>query len=222
MKKTTTLSSLRSIDDELLSILRAKDCPLPPETTQGVPDPSEGCRGTAEDPRWALEMRREATHRATERDRAEAREWAEANPAVDPDDPIAKTATEFLRKMLVAVSLGIAHWTGTPKWSNEPPKWELEPEASPLSNRRPDHASGASRRKFTESDIRRSFRKVRQTSPDSWTACCPAHDDRHPSLSIRRGRTHWLFKCWSSGCSWIEILSAAGLGDVDTRIRDDR
>jgi hypothetical protein len=218
----STRDSVRKPEGDLPGVSSTNDCPLPPETAQCAPDPSEGYRGTAEDFTWALEMCREAARYAIERDCAEAKEWAEATPAIDPNDPIAKTATEFLHKMLEAESLGIAHWTGTPEWSNELPKWILDSESSPPSKRRSDHASVASRRKFAESDIRRSFRKVRQSSPDSWTACCPAHDDRHPSMTIRRGRTRWLFKCWSLGCSWIGILSAAGLGDIDTRVRDDR
>lgn len=27
--------------------------------------------------------------------------------------------------------------------------------------------------------------KVKQTRSDAWQACCPAHDDRSPSLNIR-------------------------------------
>ena len=27
--------------------------------------------------------------------------------------------------------------------------------------------------------------KVRQSGPDSWMACCPAHEDKSASLSIR-------------------------------------
>jgi hypothetical protein len=198
--------------------LSARSCPVPPTAAQSTPEPSHRYIGTVEDFRWALEMRREVARRAIERDRAEAREWAEVSPAVDPDDPVARAATEFLRKMLEAESSGVAHWTGDGRWSNEVPKWILNRAASPRSKGRLNQVSATSRRKFTESDIKRSFRKVRQTSPDSWTACCPAHDDRHPSMTIRRGRTHWLFKCWSQGCTWIEILNAAGLRDIDTRI----
>lgn len=55
------------------------------------------------------------------------------------------------------------------------------------------------------------LRKVRKTGPDRWLACCPAHDDKHPSLSIRElpdGRT--LVKCWT-GCDTEDVLAAAGL-----------
>ena len=36
---------------------------------------------------------------------------------------------------------------------------------------------------------------------------CPAHDDRSPSLSVRRGRTRLLFHCFA-GCSAAEVLRA--------------
>ncbi len=45
----------------------------------------------------------------------------------------------------------------------------------------------------------------------SYTACCPAHDDKHPSLAIRElddGRI--LLKCFS-GCSVLEICGAVGI-----------
>ena len=53
--------------------------------------------------------------------------------------------------------------------------------------------------------------KVKSTKFGSWLACCPAHDDKTPSLSIRElddGRI--LVKCWS-GCSVEEILSSVAL-----------
>lgn len=45
----------------------------------------------------------------------------------------------------------------------------------------------------------------------SYTACCPAHDDKHPSLAIREledGRI--LLKCFS-GCSVSEICGVVGI-----------
>ena len=56
---------------------------------------------------------------------------------------------------------------------------------------------------------------VRQTRLDHWIARCPAHDDRLPSLAVRKlddGRV--LVHCFA-GCSVDAILSAAGL-DFDT------
>jgi len=59
------------------------------------------------------------------------------------------------------------------------------------------------------------LKRVRQTSREQWIACCPAHDDRSPSLGIRRtddGRV--LLHCFA-GCSVEEILGSMGL-EVDT------
>ena len=30
-----------------------------------------------------------------------------------------------------------------------------------------------------------TLNKVKQTGPGRWIACCPAHVDKHPSLSVR-------------------------------------
>ena len=53
--------------------------------------------------------------------------------------------------------------------------------------------------------------RVRKTKPDTWQACCPAHADKSPSLSIREladGRV--LVHCFG-GCSVEEVLGAVGL-----------
>ena len=53
--------------------------------------------------------------------------------------------------------------------------------------------------------------KVRRTGHNSWVACCPAHPDKSPSLSIRDaddGRV--LVHCFA-GCGIDSILGAAGL-----------
>jgi len=53
--------------------------------------------------------------------------------------------------------------------------------------------------------------KVKKTAADRWTARCPAHDDRGPSLAIREledGRV--LVKCFAE-CATHEIVQAVGL-----------
>ena len=53
--------------------------------------------------------------------------------------------------------------------------------------------------------------KTRQTGRGSWVACCPAHDDKKPSLAIRElddGRV--LAHCFA-GCGFDDIVSAAGV-----------
>lgn len=47
-----------------------------------------------------------------------------------------------------------------------------------------------------------------------WLACCPGHDDRNPSLSIREGERGILLKCWS-GCRIDSITAALGIAVRD-------
>lgn len=53
--------------------------------------------------------------------------------------------------------------------------------------------------------------KVKRTGDGTYKACCPAHADRSPSLSIREledGRT--LLHCFG-GCSVHDVIGAVGL-----------
>lgn len=54
--------------------------------------------------------------------------------------------------------------------------------------------------------------KVRRTGPGRWIACCPAHEDRSPSMTLREcedGRI--LCHCFAE-CSFESIVAAVGLG----------
>lgn len=63
--------------------------------------------------------------------------------------------------------------------------------------------------------------KVKQKKTGQWVACCPAHDDKSPSLSIGEGDGgRILLKCWS-GCSALEIINAVGMS-WDDLFPDDR
>lgn len=53
--------------------------------------------------------------------------------------------------------------------------------------------------------------KVKTAGAGKWKACCPAHDDCDPSLSIREaddGKV--LLHCWA-GCFTADVLTAIGL-----------
>jgi len=53
--------------------------------------------------------------------------------------------------------------------------------------------------------------KIKRTGNGTWAACCPSHDDRGPSLSIRElddGRI--LLHCFA-GCSVHDVLAAVDL-----------
>ncbi len=59
---------------------------------------------------------------------------------------------------------------------------------------------------------------VRQNAT-GWTAKCPAHDDRAPSLSISEGADgRTLLKC-HAGCATPDILKALGLQMSDLFLR---
>jgi hypothetical protein len=48
-----------------------------------------------------------------------------------------------------------------------------------------------------------------------WVACCPAHDDHSPSLSVAVGDNgRVLLKCWA-GCTFQEIVAALGFEPSD-------
>ena len=49
--------------------------------------------------------------------------------------------------------------------------------------------------------------QVKSSGPDKYTARCPAHDDRHPSLAIVSKEGKVLLKCWA-GCSSEDIIAA--------------
>ena len=65
-------------------------------------------------------------------------------------------------------------------------------------------------------DVLSRLQKVRQKSDTQWLACCPAHDDRSPSLSVGIGNDgRVLLKCWT-GCSQKEVVDALNIpwGDL--------
>jgi len=49
----------------------------------------------------------------------------------------------------------------------------------------------------------------------SWTACCPAHEDKSPSLSIREGEDGRVLVHCFGGCDVQEVLGAVGMDMSD-------
>lgn len=61
-------------------------------------------------------------------------------------------------------------------------------------------------------DVLSRLRKVKR-SGDGWVACCPAHPDTTPSLSIKQGDNGTiLFHCFT-GCSFVQIVQALELDE---------
>ena len=66
---------------------------------------------------------------------------------------------------------------------------------------------------MTIAELLSSLDRVRRASR-GWMACCPAHDDRNPSLSISEKDGRILLHCFA-GCTVEGIVSALGLGLAD-------
>ena len=57
--------------------------------------------------------------------------------------------------------------------------------------------------------------KVRRTGHGTWLACCPAHEDRSASLSVREADDGKILLHCFAGCSAHEVVAAAGLDLAD-------
>ena len=53
--------------------------------------------------------------------------------------------------------------------------------------------------------------KVKRKGYNSWIACCPAHDDKNPSLVITEKEGKVLLHCFSHQCDVSDIVHAVGL-----------
>lgn len=56
--------------------------------------------------------------------------------------------------------------------------------------------------------------RVKPTGSDQWLACCPAHEDRSPSLSIKQVDDRLLINCFA-GCPASDVVAAVGLSLTD-------
>lgn len=68
---------------------------------------------------------------------------------------------------------------------------------------------------MTADDLLSKLDKVRRTGKGTWIACCPAHDDKSPSLSIRETDAGAILLHCFSGCSATEVVSALGMDMAD-------
>ena len=64
-----------------------------------------------------------------------------------------------------------------------------------------------------------SLPKFKAVGKNRYIACCPAHDDKHPSLSITDAKDKVLVHCFS-GCSQTDVINALrsqGLWQADSK-----
>lgn len=64
--------------------------------------------------------------------------------------------------------------------------------------------------------------KVKSTGNGRWVACCPAHQDKTPSLSIREAEDGRILIHCFSGCSIDSVVSAIGIELSDLFPEDSR
>src|SRR5437868_3858417 len=57
--------------------------------------------------------------------------------------------------------------------------------------------------------------RVRSSGPNQWSARCPAHEDRNPSLSIAVGLDGRVLLHCHGGCAFDDVLAALDLGPRD-------
>ena len=65
---------------------------------------------------------------------------------------------------------------------------------------------------YTMENILKKLSKVKPNQSDTgYTACCPAHDDKNPSLSITQGTNGTILVKCHAGCSPEAICTALGI-----------
>ena len=67
---------------------------------------------------------------------------------------------------------------------------------------------------MTAAELLPSLSTVRPRGASKWSARCPSHADKSPSLTITEGDKGLLLKCWA-GCTLEEITKALGLSIPD-------
>ena len=68
---------------------------------------------------------------------------------------------------------------------------------------------------MTGDDLVSRLEKARKTAPGEWVACCPAHDDRSPSLSVKDcGDGRLLLHCFA-GCHAGDVVACLGMSLAD-------
>ncbi|MBP7748479.1 MAG: DUF927 domain-containing protein [Phycisphaerae bacterium] len=68
---------------------------------------------------------------------------------------------------------------------------------------------------MAKADVLEKLKNVRATGPGKWQACCPAHDDKTPSLSVTEKADGTVLLCCHAGCAQKDIISALSLQPRD-------
>ncbi|MGE3542055.1 MAG: AAA family ATPase [Candidatus Tectimicrobiota bacterium] len=69
---------------------------------------------------------------------------------------------------------------------------------------------------LTAADLAQRCKRAKLHTNGHWAACCPAHDDRNPSLEIFDGNHRTVARC-HAGCPEAAVLGALGVAVTDLR-----
>lgn len=158
---------------------------------------------------WACQTCRDdfpkvAQFRDQARQRAVERQRADATTAAARLEPLSDTADEVTIRCDTATlyaKLVRLEKAGKIRWDQQKRTWVERPVTTRTDSTRPPA--------YTADELLDRFDRVRR-SGERWTARCPAHEDRKPSLSISSGDKGWLIKCWAH-CEFRDIVTTAGL-----------
>lgn len=64
-------------------------------------------------------------------------------------------------------------------------------------------------------DLLSRLKQVKKTGSGTWKACCPAHDDRSPSMSVKEAPDGVILVHCFAGCSAVDIMESVGLNPAD-------
>ena len=146
-----------------------------------------------------VRLRREARERRALQQRADGRAaWLRTPQRTGRDETRIAREADVLYQTLTALEDA-----GRVKWYNGEGTWVEKRPPILITSRTNDLSI------YSTDQILGSFERVRKTSK-GWSARCPAHEDKSPSLTIAEGTKGWVFRCWA-GCDFTDILNAAQL-----------
>ena len=137
------------------------------------------------------------------REAGDVHRYTESLPPLSGEDQrIGAEATEILGDM------NRLEFEGKVLWNQSRRTWEKPHRVA---------TAHSSYQPLSEAQLLARFDRVSLVR-DGWKARCPSHEDRSPSLSIRRGRRWWLTHCFA-GCTVEQVCAAVGLTVADLALK---
>ena len=170
--------------------------------SDGQPDGSTEGQHCANELVSVIEEQDGARDRVIQRQRRDASDAVRRtlpNSLTDPEIVLQRETATLYTRILELEESGKIRWDDwSQDWTVARPRYSYTNGTD--STRPPSYSTD---------EILDKFDKVRRNGK-RWSARCPAHTDKHPSLAITEGDKGWLLRCWA-GCTFTEIMDAGGL-----------